>query len=327
VTLGHEIGEWFTLGQQVVRQGYTYVEASVQLVSEPGLKAFDPVRYATINLPGDAYSYDIYSQVAKALRSGDATGGRVPRQVLALGASQSGYAMDQYLQFVQPRYERVYDGFLVAVAGGPDHPVDRPVLRLLSEEELDATSATPDGLLYRQWEVAGAAHGSKNDFDYIGAQERRDLGVDIVNPLAGDHSPGGVTDCLVNRLPMQHAYAAALVALRRWVVDHQAPALQPRVALNNGAIVRDAVGNAVGGIRLPAIDARTAVYNRTGNCTALNGRTEPFTAQQLQARYPTHAAYVAKVRTAAARAVGAGVLTPEDAATVIADARAAHVPA
>jgi hypothetical protein len=326
VTLGHEIGEWFTVGQQVVREGYTYVEASVQLVSGPGLKAFDPVRYASINLPGDAYSYDIYSQVAKAVRHGDATGGRAQRHVLALGASQSGFALDQYLEFVQPRYERVYDGFLVAVASGPDHGIDRPVIRVLSENEMDANSPQPDGPLYRQWEVAGASHGSKSDFTYIGAQERRDLGADVVNQLAGDYSPAGLTDCLVNRFPMQHVYRAALVALRRWVVQHEPPAHQPRVTLADGAVARDAVGNAIGGIRLPAAAVPTAAYNRTGDCTALNGRTEPFTAQQLRSLYPTHAAYVTKVRAAAERSVRAGVLTPADSADVIAEARTAHIP-
>jgi hypothetical protein len=298
----------------------------VQLVSEPGLKAFDPVRYAAINLPGDAYSYDIYSQIAKAVRVGDVTRGMPLRTVLALGASQSGFALDQYLSYVQPRYERVYDGFLVAVASGPDHGIDRPVLRILSENEMDATSSQPDGPLYRQWEVAGASHGSKNDFDYIGAQERRDLGADVVDQLAGDHSPAGLTDCLVNRLPMQHVYRAALVALHRWVVQHVAPIAQPRVALSGGEVVRDDLGNAVGGIRLPAMAVPTAAYNRTGDCTALNGRTEPFDEQRLRTLYPTHQAYVTKVRSAAERSVRAGVLTPADAVSAIAQARAARIP-
>jgi hypothetical protein len=136
-----------------------------------------------------------------------------------------------------------------------------------------------------------------------------------------------LTKCLVNRLPMQHAYRAALVALRRWVVQHVAPAPQARVAVTGDEIGRDKVGNAVGGIRLPAIAVPTAAYNRTGNCTALNGRTEPFNAQQLRARYPTHEMYVAKVRDAADSAVSAGVLTRADADIVIAQAQASRTPA
>jgi len=326
VTFGHDIDEWFDIGRQVEAGGYTYVDASVQLASAPLLKAFDPVRYATVSIPVDAYSYDIYSQVAQALRHPDAIHSTPLRHVLALGASQSGFALDQYLADVQPVQQRVYDGFLVAVANGPDHHTDRPVIRLLSEDEIDGTSDSPDAKLYRQWEIAGSAHGNKADFDYIAATERRDLGVDLVDPLAGDNSPLGLTACQMNRFPADQAYAAALVALRRWVVEGKAPAVQPRVKVVAGAIARDKVGNAIGGIRLPAMAAPTAAYNRTGDCVALDGRTEPFTTAQLRRRYPTHEMYVEAVTRAARRSVRDGVLTPLAAHRVSAEARASRVP-
>jgi hypothetical protein len=327
VTFGHDIDEWFDIGRQVVADGYTYVDASVQLASEPGLKVFDPVRYATVSIPIDAYSYDIYSQVAQALRHPSAIHGTPLRHVLALGASQSGFALDQYLADVQPVQERVYDGFIVAVANGPDHHTDRPVIRLLSEDEIDGSSKSPDVKLYRQWEVAGSAHGNKADFDYISAQERRDLGVDLVNPLAGDNAPFGLSTCQMNRFPADQGYAAALVALRRWVVQGTAPTSQPRVKVVGGAIRRDKVGNAIGGIRLPAMAVPTAAYNRTGDCVALDGRTEAFTPSQLRKLYPTHKVYVAKVTRAAHRSLHDGVLTRPDMRLVIAQARAARVPA
>ncbi|MBK5306207.1 MAG: hypothetical protein JJD92_05915 [Frankiaceae bacterium] len=326
VTFGHDINEWSNIGRQVVADRYTYVDASVQLASMPGMKAFDPVRYATVALPGDAYSYDIYSQVAQALLHGDGLHGTRPARVLAIGASQSGFALDQYLSDVQPRYERVYDGFLVAVANGPDHRVDRPVIRLLSENEIDGTSVSPDGRLYRQWEIAGSAHGNKNDFEYIGATEERDLGVDLVNPLAGDNGPFGTSDCLMNRFPTWQAYNGALVALDRWVGGAGPPAPQPRVRVVGGEEVRDPAGNSVGGIRYPAMAVPVAAYNRTGDCVQLDGRTEPFTGQELRRRYPTHAIYVSAVKRAVAAALRAGVLTANDAAETLAGARRAVVP-
>jgi hypothetical protein len=268
VTFGHDIGEWFDVGRQVVADGYTYVEADVQLASQVALKVFDPVRYATVNIPDDAYSYDIYSQVAKALRHRSTIRGTPLRHVIALGASQSGFAIDQYLTAVQPYVERVYDGFIDAVANGPDHHSDRPVIRLLSEDEINGSSASRDSHNYRQWEVAGSAHGNKADFDYIAATERRDLGVDLVDPL-----------------------------------------------------VRDRVGNAVGGIRLPAMAVPTAAYNRTGDCVALDGRTEAFSGERLRALYPTHRDYVRKVRLAVRQSMRAGVLTRAFAPEVIREAR------
>jgi hypothetical protein len=321
VTFGHDIDEWFDIGRQVVADGYTYVDADVQLASEVALKAFDPVRYATVNIPDDAYSYDIYSQVAQALRHDSVIRGAPPRHVLALGASQSGYAIDQYLTAVQPYVEHVYDGFIDAVANGPNHHIDRPVIRLLSEDEIDGSSSSPDAHNYRQWEIAGSAHGNKADFDYIAATERRDLGVDLVDPLAGDNSPLGTTTCRMNRFPADEAYSAALVAMRRWVVHGRAPRSQPRVKVTAGKIVRDRDGNAVGGIRLPAMAVPTAAYNRTGDCVALDGRTEAFSTGRLHALYPTHRDYLRKVQHAVRRSVRAGVLTPAFAPSVVRAAR------
>ena len=316
VTFGHDIGEWFNIGNEVVERGWTYVEASVQPASMPALKAFDPVRYAAVTLPGDAYSYDIYSQVGKAVRQGDLTAGRPMRDVVAIGASQSGSRSTTYLDQVQPRYEPVYDGFIVAVANGPNHRNDVPVLRLLSENEVDGTSASPDARGYRQWEVAGSAHGSHSDFQYIGAQEERDLGVNLVDPLAGDHGPLGTSTCLINRFPMWQAHDAALAAMRRWIRSGRAPRPQPRIAVRGGAIVRDQDGNGVGGIRLPAMAVPRAAYNRTGDCVALDGRTEPFSQQRLKELYPSRKAYLRKLREAVRASVQAGVLTRSDAQRV-----------
>jgi DNA-binding transcriptional LysR family regulator len=317
VTFGHDIGEWFNVGREVVKHGWTYVEASVQPASMPALKAYDPVRYAAVTLPGDAYAHDIYSQVGKAVGDGRLTAGRPMREVVALGASQSGSALNTYLDHVQPRYERVYDGFVVAVANGPDFKNDVPVLRLLSENEVDGSSRSPDAQYYRQWEVAGSAHGSWSDFQYIGAQEERDLGVNLVDPLAGDRGPFGTSDCLVNRFPMWQAHDAALAAMRLWIRKGWSPRPQPRMAVKGGAIVRDAVGNGVGGIRLPAMAVPRAAYNRTGDCVALDGRTEAFSAAQLKRLYPTRKAYLRQLRLAVKRSVKAGVLTRSDAQLVL----------
>ena len=316
VTFGHDIGEWFNIGNEVVDDGWTYVEASVQPASMPALKAFDPLRYADVVLPGDAYSFDIYSQIAQALRHGDGNGGRPLRTVVALGASQSGAAMDAYLADVQPLYERVYDGFIPAVSNGPDHQTDRPVLRLLSENEIDGSSRSRDARTYRQWEVAGSAHGSKRDFTYIGRQEKRDLGVDLVNQLAGDNGPFGTGDCRINRFPAFQSHDAALAAMLRWIRQGTAPKVQPRVKVVGGVIRRDRDGNAIGGLRYPAMEVPTAAYNRTGDCVELDGVTERFNRARLKQLYPTRSVYQRKLDAAVRSAVRARVLTRYDAAAI-----------
>ena len=63
-----------------MREGYAWVGVSAQLVGVAGsggplglnlsLKAVNPARYAPLQHPGDSFSYDIFSQVAQALRDG-----------------------------------------------------------------------------------------------------------------------------------------------------------------------------------------------------------------------------------------------------------------
>lgn len=326
VSFAHDITTWYSLGQQVVREGMAYVDISAQVAADATLKAYDPIRYAEVVHPGDAYSYDIYSQGIQALRSLPAgpLGTLKAKRVLAMGASQSGFTLNQYLKLVQPVIRPVLDGFLVAVANGTDPGRKVPVLRVLSEnEQRGLASPSPDSRYYRQWEVAGAAHGNKDSFDYIGAQEERDLGVAVLPPLAGDNGPFGLTTCQINRFPSQWAYSAALHALKTWVITGRPAPPAPRVRAKDGVLVRDNAGNVVGGLRLPPVEAPVATYNRGGDCVSLDGRTEAMTTDELRQRYGSKAAYVEKARAAAQRAVRAGWLLPADLASAQEFARSA----
>lgn len=314
VSFAHDITTWYSLGQQVVRDGMAYVDISAQVAADGTLKAYDPVRYATVLHPGDAWSYDIYSQGIQALRSARGPlGGLVARRVLAMGASQSGFTLDQYLRLVTPDISPVVDGFLVAVANGRDPRRAVPVLRFLSENEYRAgTSVDPDSRFYRQWDVAGAAHGNKDSFDYIGAQEERDLGVAVLPGLAGDDGPFGLQPCLVNRFPSHWAYNAALFHLKQWVVTGRPAPAAPRVVHRDGALVRDAGGNAAGGLRLPPVASPVAAYNRGGDCVSLDGRTEPYDDATLRARHGSPAAYRVSFERETQRAVRLGWLLKAD---------------
>ena len=74
--------------------------------------AIDPVRYGDLAHPGDAYSFDIFSQ-AGLLAAGagveDVLGGLVAERVIALGESQSAGFMTTYVNAVHP-LAGVYDG-------------------------------------------------------------------------------------------------------------------------------------------------------------------------------------------------------------------------
>ena len=66
---------WFMAHRELVRQGCAYVAVSAQrvgvegggvtLVANLSLKTLDPNRYASLNHPGDAFCFDIFSQVGR----------------------------------------------------------------------------------------------------------------------------------------------------------------------------------------------------------------------------------------------------------------------
>lgn len=127
VSAGADGGPDWSLGhQELLRAGYAWVGVSAQLVGAEFLEGWETgpnARYARIFHPGDSFSYDIYSQAAKAIRQ-PANGDPQPlgsltrrvRTLLADGESQSAFRMVTYYNAVQPT-ARLYDGLLIHSAG------------------------------------------------------------------------------------------------------------------------------------------------------------------------------------------------------------------
>src|SRR5262245_63704006 len=112
--------------REILRRGHAYVAVSAQVVGiegQPGpkrpgiaaLKKADPERYGRLKHPGDAYSFDIFSQAGKLVKDAAASkalGPLVPQRVLAIGESQSAFYLTTYATAVD-LVARVYDGILV----------------------------------------------------------------------------------------------------------------------------------------------------------------------------------------------------------------------
>ena len=271
----------------LVRDGYAWVGVGAQAVGvnapRTGLKAWDPTRYAPLVHPGDAYSYDIFSQAAQAIRHSSREqplGDLRVRHVIATGRSQSAFRLVTYINAVHP-LARLFDGYLVHSRGAnaagltaealvrdaadPIPPgarirtdLDVPVLDLQTEGDMVAlrshlTRQDPNPH-YRRWEVAGAAH----------AESPRWV-VEVPPPLEmgqGCKEP-------INTAPHHAVVKAALHALARWVRDGVAPPQSPAVELGNPSdadpVVRDNYGIAKGGIRLPEVEAPTATITGQRN--------------------------------------------------------------
>jgi len=115
--------DWACTHRHLIREGFAWVGISAQkagidgggLAAGPHLKSVDPDRYKTLNHPGDAFSYDIFSQAGRVLRDSrerGPLGPLSPARVIAMGESQSAAFLVTYINAIDP-VARVYDGYLV----------------------------------------------------------------------------------------------------------------------------------------------------------------------------------------------------------------------
>jgi len=362
--------DWISAHTELMRAGYAWVGVSAQKVGVEGgtaavgvvslpLKQFDPERYGSLSHPGDSFSYDIFSQVAQAVRHPaevDPLAGLPVARVLGAGESQSAFRFVTYINAIQPR-ARLFDGFLVHSRGAigaplseaPQAPIgvpgtapirddlDVPVLIFQTENDLTllgySAARQDDSERIRVWEVAGTAHADT----YTVAVGMTDRGDDpaVANLLVTTTPLPGVIECPIpiNSGPQHWVLKAAIAALHGWVRDGVAPPSAPRLEVAAGSpvsLVRDAMGNAVGGIRTPQVDAPIATLSGDGQAGSLLcilfGTTVPFDAETLLALYPDHAAYVAAFNAATDAAVAAGHILPPDAELMKTAAAAAEIP-
>ncbi len=360
--------DWTFLHPLLKREGYAWVGVSAQFVGVAGtggplglnlsLKAVNPVRYAPLSHPGDSFSYDMFSQVAQALRhpaGASPLGGLVPRRMIAIGESQSAFRMTTYVNAVHPS-AHVYDGFLIHSRGGgaaslsqspqpsitaptPSYvrgDVDVPVLVFETETDLVVlgyfAARQMDVGNVRTWEVAGTSHDDSYGLS-VGPNDAGRAALDTTY-LPPQTSIFGVIKCdaAINQGPQHYVLIAALRRLNRWVRTGRVRGgpTSPRLQVDPGpTIARDALGNALGGIRTPQVDVPIAALSGLGQSggsfCGLFGTTVPFDATTLAALYPTHDPYVQAIVRAARHAVRAGFVTRIDATAIKAAAAASSI--
>ncbi|WP_377008933.1 alpha/beta hydrolase domain-containing protein [Comamonas endophytica] len=325
---------WVQAKDYLLRAGYAYVGVSAQnnAISNPtlGLKQFSPERYGSLDVTNgaavaqDALSFDIYSQAVKAARTlPGVMGGLEVKRVIAAGMSQSGSRMGTYANYVHLRAP-IVDAMLIQVS----NPVVRddlptPMIKVLSESEANAANLVrtqPDTPTRRTWWIAGSAHGDAIQRIGRTAVRLRDLGP---AKTGNDNCLNG-TVATRTRTPLSHVVSAAVHHLNRQIETGAQPPSAPALTLAGTApesVARDVYGNALGGIRLAAMEVPVARADgiQCGNI----GAWVPFSDEQIAALYPTHADYVSKVNTAVQSSIAAGFVLPEDAARTVADAQAA----
>jgi hypothetical protein len=318
--------DWFQTATHLTEAGYAYVALSAQDVGVKALKQWSS-RYSSLDvtangtITGDALSYDIFSQATQALRNPTGTpplGNLKATFVLAIGESQSAARLASYINSIHPLHN-VVNAFILHSSGSTIRTdLTVPVWKILTETDVVSQFASrqPDTDRFRTWEVPGTSH---SDWQmYLGMASHlldRDLG-----PQPPD---AACTNPNRSRVPVQYVLSMAIDDIVRWAKDGVAPPIAPRIALTETAppqIVRDANGNALGGIRLAELDAptaRTTGQNTGPSFCTLRGTHVPFSDSVLASLYPSHGAYVAKVTQVTRAAVAAGYILRADGEATI----------
>jgi Alpha/beta hydrolase domain len=351
---------WMMAHREIVRAGYGYVAVSAQRVGVEGgvnlmgmdmsLKSQDSKRYAVLHHPGDAFSYDIFSQAGQLVRDRVLRGLRA-EHVVALGESQSALFLTTYVNAVDPLAE-VYDGFLVHSRFGPAAPLNGasifevldseasrpvqfrpdlrvPVLTIITETDLFGgprqgyyAARQPETQRLRVWEIAGTAHADNYTIQVAPIDTGSASLADIVAAYAPtDMLMGQQLDRCINFAPQHHyVLQAALMQLCRWVHTGQpAPSAEP-IACTDAQPpqpVRDANGLARGGVRTPWVDvpiARTSGEGgRQSTMASIFGSGELFDPDTVRRIYPGgQADYLRRFTARLDAAIQAGFILPAD---------------
>ncbi len=302
---------WFMAHRETVRAGYAYVAVSAQQVGVEGgasligadmsLKTQDPIRYASLRHPGDAFCYDIFSQIGglvhDAGRNG-VLGSLNPEHVIAVGESQSALFLTTYVNAVDP-LAKVYDGFLVHSRFAPAAPLDGgsifaatapstpqpvrfrldlrvPLLAVITETDLFGgprlgyyMARQPDNERLRTWEIPGTAHAD----NYTVQVAPIDTGSAPLDDIVAAYAPTNVlmgqqlAHC-INFGPQHHyVLQAALAGLCEWVRTGEPSPSAARIALSDvdpPKPILDHNGLAQGGVRTPWVDVPIARTSGVG---------------------------------------------------------------
>jgi hypothetical protein len=341
----------------LLREGYAVAVVSAQRVGVERLKTWSPTRYAGLSVDvnacgadgksdtagtslctDDPLSFDIFTQITQALKrnaggSSAPMPGLVVEDVIAIGQSQSARRLQSYYNSIQP-LSGVINGFAYWDLSN----------QLRSDLKVPAISGQSEALslivgpwttseFTRRWDVAGSTHASLDASQYIDAIVARDQSiVSASRPISFTQwiEPTCATLPPFTTVDVGLVYGNAIDSVRRWIRTGvpAAPSINfERDA--SGALVRDADGRVLGGIRLAQFTAPTADQKAAPNGTkfpcSISGWHRDYTPAELKSLYGDHSSYVAQVTRAMVKAATDGYILPVDAVAAIRDAEKSDV--
>jgi hypothetical protein len=357
---------WPSAERLITSDGYAWVGLTTQPVGAGFLRRWDPIRYAAIEHPhpmddlppyvfGETLSDGVFEAAGVAMREhGERLFGRTPAQVFGYGQSQSCGRIAGYIGELGTR-QPAYDGFLMHSGGasarssasdpsGPSPLLTNvvPVFHVNSEFEAlgGAGRLCPaDHEHYRFWEVPGSGHAPVLASRQVMKERLRDHQDLTAGPAA---TPARYGQPLVT---VEYALQAAIDHLTRWATTGAEPPVVDRIAVKGmlaptetsfgdrvimrqrADLRRDRHGNAVGGTRLPHVEAPTGRHLPSNDeaQTSYSAGFVPFSKKKLARLYPAHDDYVGAVTESVNAAVTTGVLLPADGDDLVRQAEASTV--
>jgi hypothetical protein len=317
-----------------------------QCAAAPAAPGTDP----RVNPPDaeNGLAWDVIAQVGALLRSSSKENPLLllnPRRLIAAGYSQTGGYITTYANIQHARLrlgdgQPVYDGYLNA-AGANAAPInqcaapladddprrmalprDVPFVTVMTESDFQRALARrrddsdERGDVFRLYELAGAAHSGPFA---AGQPGTADLTIAGFTAPAADACREPRSD-----FPLAYAFNAIWQQYDDFLVRQLPMERAPRIETDaGGEVLRDALGNARGGWRLPYSDVPLAVYTgrstprsddaRAQNLCALTGAMQRFDVPTLKARYGTRPEFLRRFGLAVDEAVTQRRLLPEDA--------------
>jgi hypothetical protein len=305
-----------------------------------GLVQAEPSRYGSLHHPGDQYALDLFAQIGRGLRLGQAPavlGGLHPVHVVGVGESQSAFFLTTFADALQA-LTRSYDGLFIHSRGGGASPLspgsitgalsggqrirtDLNVPVFMFETETDVTALgyagarQPDTGWVRTWEVAGTSHADAY--------------------LVGSFATALGCPKPINDGPQHPVVQAAFASFAKWVADGTPPPSPAPLALATKqpvALALDSNGNVLGGVRTPAVDVPVSTLSGlpppgAKPLCALFGTTTVFSPSRLVELYHDQAGYLSLYTKDLDRAISGGLILASDRATLLQRAEQVRFPA
>lgn len=340
--------EWQLNRELLLDEGYAWVGLTMKDVAVDLLRAWDPARYGDLSMPDNGLAYDMFAQVAALLRDAadpaNPLAGFAVTQLIGTGYSQTADYLttfsNEFHESARARDGRhAFDGYLLGGGAGAARRINSasaeyylderrlnhvaaPLIRVQSETEVlvflyaSTEARQPDSDVFHIYEIAGGSHGGREVLQRTGEVIARDVGGPVLPPCGEP----------LNELRISPVHRSSLANLVRWIADGTAPPPGRLIELAGPReVVRDAHGNALGGVRLPPIEVPLRRFEPAnlgpGPCV-VGGASFPFDPPTLDVLYPNHGAYVHAVKQSAADNRRQGYLLKEDAKAY--GAEAAH---